>query len=180
MVERTLARRYAKALFAIAEEKKIMDRLAAELSEFGQMAASMPDLSEFLAHPLIPSEQKLGVVKKIVPSIEQEPLLKNFLSLLVEKDRLGLLSFIAREFTRLFKKRSNIVEALVTTVFPLSPQEEAELVKALSEMTGKTVEISIRTDPGILGGLRIQIGDTVIDDSIITHLKEIRKDLIEH
>src|SRR5690606_23268314 len=102
---------------------------------------------------------------------------KNFILLLLDKDRMGDLPAIVRELRVMLDERANRVHAVVTSARPLSAKQEADLVKALQKVSGKSVTVEKQQDPKLLGGVVAQVGDVVYDGSLRTQLENLRQTL---
>ncbi len=171
-VERRIARRYARALAdLIAEGKKLMPGLR-KLGE----AAAHPEMQAFLARPDVDAAAKIAALKKLAGKLPRE--LDALLALLGRRNKLVLLPLIHEETEAMEKARSGRVEAEVTAAVELTEEQKKRLEKALARMTGKEVELSVRVDPSILGGLVVRIGDRVLDASLRAKMEAMRRALL--
>lgn len=177
MLNKQLAVRYARAVFEIAQEQKALKIFGEQLKYVRETIASEIDLATFMYHPRIKPEAKKEVVEKLFLGQVAEDLYK-FLLLLIDKRREPLLEQIVEEYETLSNKARNIVEAKVLAARPLSKEQQEKLVERLSQTTGKTVNLTTKIDAGILGGLIVQIGDKLIDGSVIRQMKMLKQSLL--
>lgn len=176
MLNGALARRYAQALFELALEMSVLDRIDKELKELSDLIAANTDLKYLLNHPNIEVETKKEILGKIVDS-DVTVIAKHFLFLLIDRRRQNLLALIQREFSRLANDARNIVEAKVTSVTALTPAQEERLKQTIARMTGKNVNLFAEVKPELIGGAKLQIGDRVMDGSVATALQKMREEL---
>ncbi|AZR73999.1 ATP synthase F1 subunit delta [Anoxybacter fermentans] len=178
MLKNAAVERYTKALFDLAVEENSLDQFNQELIEINRLLTDQPDLERLLNHPQIPDFEKRDLIKRILGS-EFSPLILNFILLLIDKGRQTLLKDIIEYFQYLVKEARGIVEVQVYTAFELSSENESKLKQKLKELTGKEVELQVTVDPSLIGGIRLRIGDKVIDGSIKRHLERMREDLAQ-
>lgn len=177
MLNKQLATRYARAVFEIAQEQKELEAFGQQLKSVREVIASESDLAMFMYHPHIKPEAKKEVVEKLFSGQLAEDLYK-FLLLLIDKRRESLLGQIAEAYEALANEAQNIVEAKVLAARPLSPKLQEKLTRRLCDTTGKTVNVTTKVDAGILGGLVVQIGDKLIDGSVVRQMKTLRQSLL--
>ena len=177
MLTNQLAIRYAKAIYEIAVENSVLKEIGAQLDSVQETIASQEDLADFMYHPHIKPEAKKEVLEKIFKGQLADEVYK-FLMLLVDKRREGLLKQIAAEYEVLANVEQNILEADVVVARPLSQEQEARLVKKLSDTTGKRVVIKTKIDASILGGVIVKIGDKLIDGSVIRQMQVLKRNLL--
>jgi F-type H+-transporting ATPase subunit delta len=176
MSNRSLARRYAQALFLSSQEKNLLDEVEAELKMVVESIRGSEDLSKIIDRELIPAEEKKALMVKVFSGkISSQTM--NFIKLVLDKKREKHLQEILSEFTALADTARNMLEAEVTTAAELSPQQQELLIKGLSSHTGKEVRLKINVDPSLLGGVMIKIGDKVYDGSARQQLQSLRERL---
>jgi F-type H+-transporting ATPase subunit delta len=169
------ARRYAEAVFEIAERDGTVERWLRQLNDLAE-AVSRPDVVRRLEDPHVPLDARAKALHD-VSGKETLPQMANLLGLLLRRRRLDTLPQIAREFKRLYNRRAGVVDATATSALELDQQEVADLTKRLETMTGKKVELATTVDPGILGGIQVRIGDTLYDGSVRGRLERLRSRL---
>jgi len=174
LISSSIAQRYARAFFAIAAEEKLYEEFSRELGRFSAVLREQKSLSEFLANPVFEQPDKKAVLEAVMQKVDLSPLTANFLRLLVDKRRIGLLSDIEASYRDLMDDALKKARVTVTTAFPLSGVLSVRLQTRLEELTGRTVELNALEDPALLGGIVVRVGDTLYDGSIRTQLNNIR------
>ena len=177
MEKLTVAGHYARALFDICEPRRLVDRACAELELVSKLTRDADDLHRLLAHPEIPPAGKRRVLKQILPA-ELLPEIVAFLNLLVEQCQLRILEAINQAFLALRHERFGILRAKVETAHPLSPASRAQLKEALVAATGRDVFLTEVPCPELIGGVRVQVGDRIIDGSVAGRLKQMREQIL--
>jgi len=172
-----LARRYAAALFQAARESNAVDSVESDLGFITYSLDDIPQLQEVLVHPLIPGARKKELISQIFKGKIQD-LTLDFLFLLVDKRREEIVPEVEGEYINLANEHRNVVTVQVTSAVPLSQDEQAQLREKLGQFTGKKVELELSEDPQLIGGIVIQIGDTVIDGSVKGYLAGLREKLL--
>lgn len=178
MLKGAVAQRYAQALFDIALEQDLMDKLESDLREVLEALEGSRDLSRVFYHPQVPTSVKKIILKEIFAE-QISPVMLNFLSVLLDARREFFLKAVAEEFVRMANATKNIVEATVTSAVPIPLVNRVNLMDALTKMTGKEIRIQYQEDPEILGGLVIRIGDRIIDAGVKGRLERIREQIRE-
>lgn len=169
-----IARRYAKSVLETAIEQQLDDVVAKDLATVESVGASSADFRAMMRSPIIDAQVKLSVLKDALGSIIH-PLTMQFLKLIIEKGRGDLWREIVMEYRALLDDRKNIQRIRVTSAVELGAQERSQLESALTARLKKTVVATYDTDPGILGGAVIRVGDQVLDGSI-RHQLHVLKD----
>jgi F-type H+-transporting ATPase subunit delta len=177
MEKLTVAGHYARALFDICESRRLVDRACAELELVTKLTRDADDLHRFLAHPEIPPAEKRRVLKQILPA-ELLPEVVAFLSLLVEQRQFRNLEIIDQMFLALRHERFGILRATVESAHPLSSASRTQLKEALMVATGRNVLLTEVSCPELIGGVRVQVGDRIIDGSVAGRLKQIREQIL--
>ncbi len=178
MIKGGAVERYGKALFELAVEESQLDRFVAELKEIYKLLENHTDLVKLLNHPRIQEGDKKDLMKRILDN-QVSPLILNFIMLLIDKGRESLLKDIIKFFQRLAKEARGILEVQVLTALELTSDNQAKLSAKLQEFTGKVVDLQVTVDPTLIGGLRLRIGDQVIDGSVQRHLERIKENLAQ-
>ena len=175
MIGSDIAKRYAKAFFDIAAEEQKYEGYYGELKSFSSLIDENRDLREFLANPVFDQSEKKSVVEQILSRVGMSGMTANFLRLLVDKKRIGIVGEIAESYRQLMDYRLKKVRVSVKTAFPLDGDLTGNLKMRIAEMTGKEVEMTVENDNSLIGGLVVRVGDTLYDGSIKTQLNNIRK-----
>ena len=174
MISSNIAKRYARAFFEIAGGEKRYEEYYHELGRFSAALKENKSLSEFLANPIFAQPDKKAVVESVLEKIRVSPLTANFLKLLVDKRRIGILSDIEGCYRELMDNALKKVRVTVKTAFPLTGELSDRLQMGLEGLTGREVEMTVLEDPALLGGIVVRVGDTLYDGSIRTQLNNIR------
>ena len=177
MRQSAIARRYAGALFQTARDMGAVDAVESDLGLITYTLESNPNLQEVIMHPLIPSSRKKEIVASVFADNVQDVTL-DFLYLVIDKRRETILPDVEVEYVALANDYRNVATVQVTTAIALSPDEISLLRAKLESFLGKQVEIQLSEDPQLIGGLVVQIGDTVIDGSVRGYLTSLREKLM--
>lgn len=172
---------YGEALFEAAAEAGAQKpvELLKEIDVLREILAANPQFDELMKHPGIPKQEKLQVIDTVFRGRVSEEL-ANFLHIVVSKERYGELPAIFAYFTDKVKELQRIGVAYVTTAVPLSAQQkEAVRIRLLETGGYREMEMHYRTDPGVIGGMVVRIGDRVVDSSIRTKLSNLTKQLLQ-
>ena len=177
MSELRISSRYAKSLFDLATEQKVLEAVHADMKLFSDANEANPSLVNVLKSPIIDGDKKLAVLDGIFGK-HFNKLSNIFLRTLIKKRREKYLPGISTEFLRLFKELNNIVTAKVTTATLMSDEARKQIKQNLEKQTGKTIELESKVDPSIIGGIKIQVGDKLFDDSIAKQLNNLKLHLL--
>jgi F-type H+-transporting ATPase subunit delta len=167
---------YARALFAVAEAEGDLDRVEDELYRFAKSVEAEPGLRQALTDPQLPAERKRALVTELLGR-RANPHTVNLLGFLVESGRGRDLQRIVEKLAELAAERRELAFAEVRTAIPLDAERRERLTAALSRATGRTVELRVLVDPGVIGGAVARVGDEVIDGSIRRRLQLAREQL---
>jgi F-type H+-transporting ATPase subunit delta len=171
----TAARRYAEAAFGVALRDDQLDRWQQDLAVAAEILAG--DRVEPIVHsPAVPLAQRLGLVAGLLES-RIEPGALRLVNLLVTRGRVSILQRVSDEFTRQLNIHRGVVMATVTSAVPLTADENAAIRSRVEAMAGSAVEIRTEVDPGLIGGLTIQVRDQLLDASIRGRLERLRDQL---
>lgn len=170
----TPERSYAEALAAVALAENRPEQMRRELEDFLGLMAESADLRNFLVSPAVANSSKQGVIAKLVERLGASRELRNFLFLVVDHRRVGLLGAIAVAFGQELNARLGILEARITTARELDAEEKRAIEDELARQTGKRIEASYRIEKGLEGGAVVRIGSTVYDGSVRASLEQLR------
>ena len=170
-----IAEVYARALFEVAKEHDVLDRIRDELNEFADALEDEDsrELRLFFFSPYFSSEEKKQAVEKIVSDADER--FVNFLKLLAERHRMPVLPRIRRRFEDLWAEENQLLPVNVTAAVELDDELVKGIGKRIEEQTGRKVELSSNVDPEVLGGLVVRVGNMVLDASVRNRLEQIRK-----
>jgi F-type H+-transporting ATPase subunit delta len=168
-----IAEVYARALFEVAKEHDVLDRVHEELGEFAEALSEDRTLQVFLFSPYFSSQEKREGVRKIVSDADER--FVNFLELLAERHRMPALFRIKREFDSLWAEENKLLPVTVTSAIELDEGLVEEIGERIQEQTGRKVELSSNVDPEVLGGLMVRVGNMVLDGTVRNRLERLRK-----
>ena len=167
----TIARPYAAALFQ-ATTAADGAQLVAQLDALAGITRDA-GLRQFAADPKVSDEQVFGVVTGIAGN-DLSPKLRNLLSTVIDNGRLAVLPEIASQFRMLVNDRGGVADAQVVSAFPLDAAQQDKLAKVLEKRFGRQLKVSVAVDPTLIGGVRVTVGDEVLDTSVVARLEQMR------
>ena len=170
------ARRYARALLDVALAGGSAELLRRELDELRALLDGQRELAGLLIHPALAVQRKQKLVAALLQG-RVSPLAQRLLELLVERNRIALLPGIAQGFTALWNAHRKVLAAEAVSAVPLDASQQAALAGAIEKARGVKTEVISRVDPGLLGGIRLQLGGLVYDGSVRTRLRALRERL---
>jgi F-type H+-transporting ATPase subunit delta len=177
MAKAAAARRYAKALFTLAQEDGRATEVREELERLGRLLAESADLRAVLLQPLHPVAQRRAVLAAVAERLGASSLLQRFLSFLIDQRRLVDIESIEAEYRRLADAAAGITKARVRSAAPLSAAQRERLQRALQAQLGGRIELTLEVDPSLVAGAVAQVGDFVFDGSLSTQLRQLRASL---
>jgi F-type H+-transporting ATPase subunit delta len=178
MRNKKLAKRYAKALIEIGQEKDQVKVFQDELRSFADLLGRVPELEESLLSPLYTAEDLKNILAPITAKLALSETIQNFLYLLVDKRRTQYFPDIVEAYEEHTREIFGYVKAKVTTATALSDKDSEEIEKALEEITQKKVLVETVVDPQIIGGVIAEVGDKIFDGSIHHQLQKLGETLI--
>ncbi|HLS23905.1 MAG TPA: F0F1 ATP synthase subunit delta [Pseudogracilibacillus sp.] len=171
-----VAKRYAEALFQLAQEKEIADQLISELGTVKEVFEDNEEFVEFLSHPRIPLEKKKEMIDEAFKSFDRTVL--NTLKMLAERHRLTEVAAIVDHYVYLYNEARGIATATVYSVRPLTDDEKASLENSFKKkLNMDSITFTNKIDESLLGGVKIQIGNTIYDGSISGKLNTLKNRL---
>ncbi len=176
MIPLQIVDRYSRAIFELAEDTHQRDAVFHELWTVHQAIENRPKLLQLLQSPLITREEKRSLIEGILGP-NSSALSKQFLNLLVDKNRTDLFPFIVARLQDVIRKKQGIQEAIVVTARELHSSILQLLEKALEKSTGKKMLLRSEVNPEILGGIQIRMGNRMIDGSVRTKLDTLETQL---
>ena len=177
MIRSKVSKRYAKALLSLGMEEGRHQEYGKELQDFSAFYASRRELNQAISNPAFKLEDRREVLKALLGKSGYSDTIRNFLSLLLDKNRISAVGEISAHYEQLTDEVSGIVRAEVVVLRPLSGEAENKLGKALEQMTSKRVRMNVRQDKSIMGGIIVKIGDLVVDGSVKAQVEGIKESL---
>jgi F-type H+-transporting ATPase subunit delta len=178
VTNRTAATRYARALLDVAiKEQADLEPIQDELSQFVDLFIQHPTLHKVLLNPAVPVPRKRAAVVELTERAKVSPILAKLLVLLAGRDRLVLLPDLLAAYRERLLDHQHVVRAEVTTASPLAADRAQAIQSGLARVTGRTVMLSTRVDPSIIGGVVARVGSTVYDGSVTRQLEKMKETL---
>ncbi len=180
MTNKTAAIRYARALLDVAiTEKADLEQIERELGEFADLFKTYPLLEKVLLNPAVPVPCKRAAVADVLAQAKFSPIVSKLLTLLADRDRLVLVPELRSAYSDRLLQHRGVVRAEVTTATPIDAGRAQAIQRGLATLTGRTVSMSTRVDPSIIGGMVARIGSTVYDASVVRQLEKMKERLVE-
>lgn len=170
---------YAQSLFELAEAqggRQLLEELNDEMDQLEELRERDPQVAEFFRSLIIPGGTKVAVLKKSLEG-RINPLLRNFMLLLGRKDRFSRVWQVFTAFGQLLQERFGKVEVDIHTRFALSSQELASITQTLRDAIKREPVVHAYIDETMIGGLRIQIGDKMLNASVEAQLRQMREEM---
>jgi F-type H+-transporting ATPase subunit delta len=177
---RTAAHRYARALFDVGvKEQGDLQAIEQQLAAFVDLIQQHATLEKVLFNPAVPAPRKRAAVAALVKGAGFVPMVEKLLVLLAERDRLVLLPDLLAAYRDRLLDHLKVVRADVVTATPLAPDRATAIERSLAQITGRTVRLSTRIEPALIGGIIARVGGTVYDGSVSMQLQKMRQKLLE-
>ncbi|GGG12561.1 ATP synthase subunit delta [Lysinibacillus alkalisoli] len=177
MSQSIVAKRYAQALFELANQQGKLAEVGADLNELAKVTQESPEFLAVLAAPKISVDKKKEMVQSLFANAE--PVLLNTLQILVDKKRINEIAAITSAFKDLAADAQGSANAVVSSTRALTADEVANISKAFAQLVGKqTLTITNEVNPSLLGGIRVQIGNHIYDSTVISKLARLENELI--
>lgn len=167
----TLARPYAEALFEVAAKGDVL----AALQQMDALSAVAADdgLRQFAESPKVTSEQVFDLISSVV-STPMSAMLQNLLRAVIDNGRLTVLPEIAAQFHALANAGAGVSDAMVSSAFPIESSQLPDVVSALERRFGRKLNVTVAVEPALIGGIRVVVGDEVMDTSVKARLEQMR------
>ena len=168
-----IAEVYSRALFEVAKEHDVVDRIHDELAEFTEAFRDNRELRLFFFSPYFSSDEKKEGVRRVVDAADER--LVRFLELLAERHRMPVIFRIKRAFDDLWAEEKRLLPVSVTSAVQLDESLVRDIGDRIRRQTGREVELESHVDPDVLGGLVLRVGNMVLDASVRGRLEQLRK-----
>jgi F-type H+-transporting ATPase subunit delta len=169
-----MAGRYATALFELALDANAVDAIHADLATFDRLVVESPDLARLVRSPVFTADEQTRALAAIIERARIGGLAAKFLKFVAANRRLFAVREIIRAYQGLVASHKGEVSAEVTVAEPLGSAHLAAIKDALNAVTGKIVDVAVRVDPTIIGGLVVKLGSRMVDSSLRTKLNAIK------
>ena len=177
MLDKSVAITFISALVEVASKKGMFEQIEKDLELVSDVITRHAKLKIILFHPSIARNEKKNLIKKVFGESVSE-LMKNFLYILVDRRKEEILGLVPEVYKEVLREKKGIVKARVQTAVPLSGERLNEFEKRLNKLIGKNVELEIVLNPEILGGMIVQVGNTMIDGSVVSRLENLKSRLL--
>ena len=164
---------YARSVFEVARDQDSLDVLRDQLGEVADALADNQELQVFFFSPYFSTQEKKDGLEKALT--DADPVLVNFLELLIEKHRMPVIFRIRRVVDTLWEEENRRLPVQVTSAIELDPEVVERIGDRIAEQTGRKVDLSADVQPDILGGIVVRVGNSVLDASIRSRLEQLRK-----
>lgn len=168
------ARNFGGALYELAREEALSDQILQELENLHQAFAAEPDYLRLLSTPAIGKQERCQIVDNSFRG-KLQPYVLNFLKLLTEKGHIREFGDCCTAYRERYNEEHGIVPVQAVTCKPMTPEQKRRLTEKLSQVTGKTVYLSCKTDEACLGGVRLDFDGKRLDGTIRHRLEDIRR-----
>ena len=169
-----MAGRYASALFDLAKEGSAIDAVAADLERFDALIAASADLNRMVRSPVFSADEQIGALAAVLERAGIGGLTAKFLKLITSNRRLFAVRDMVRAYRKLVAADKGEATADVTVAEALKDEHLNALRAALKSVSGKDVDLNVKVDPTIIGGLVVKLGSRMVDTSLRTKLNAIR------
>lgn len=176
-VSQTVARLYAEALNDIGESQGNLPRIVQDLHAVQELYDRRDDFFEFYTSPRIEPHEKKRIVAELFEGRIERPVM-GLLHVLIDKRRELYYDNIVGEFHAVRDLREGVLNAYVTTARGLDPDQLEDIVQRLEKISGKQIKMHEKVEPKVLGGLRIKVGDHIVDGTLRYRLDRLKRELV--
>jgi len=172
-----ISKRYAKALLSLGQEDGKYVEYGDSLKEFAALCAENPEFRKVISNPVFSVDDRKEVLNAVLEKSAFSDYVKNFLRLLLDKNRISGIQDVSANYIRLTDEILNIIRADIITARPLKNEAMDKLDAVLAKITSKTVKTNVEEDESLIGGLVVKIGDLVLDGSVRAQLEGLKESL---
>jgi F-type H+-transporting ATPase subunit delta len=172
-----IAQVYARSLFEVAKERDELDVVREQLGQFADALQESRELTVFFFSPYFSTEEKKAGLAKAVEGGDEA--FMNFLELLIEKHRMPAVFRIRRAYDALWEEEHQLLPVQITSAVALDQSIIERIGQEIGEQTKREVELQTTVDPDVLGGIVLQVGNSILDASIRNRLDQLRKQVAQ-
>lgn len=174
-----VSKRYAKALFAVSKESNSHEQTLANLTAIST-AANSPEALSFFRNPQVDSAKKTEAVLTTMEKVGTSENVRNFVKLMMEKNRAELLGDVAKAYEQLIDEDSGVTKGYIYAAKPLGGDVVKSLETKISTILKKKIVLQFKEDAQVIGGVVAKVGGWTFDDSLDLHLKKLKDELLNH
>lgn len=179
MIRESIARRYAKALFAVGEKDGRYRDYLEQMRHVLSVAAFDPKIEKALMLPLIEMEKRKELLSALVGAIGAAPPVAAIMGLLLEKKRMNYLPLICGSYGEMIDDKEGRARGVCYSAYPVSDEVRQRIEAALADRVGKKVELKVEEDRGLIGGIKVIVGGLRIDGSVRRQLELLSERMME-
>jgi F-type H+-transporting ATPase subunit delta len=168
-----IAQVYARSLFEVAKEQSKLDVIKEQLGQFADALDENRELATFFFAPYFSTQEKEDGLGRLLDGAD--PVVENFLKVLIENHRVPVIFRVRREFETLFDQENSLLPVTITSAVQLDDATVKSIGDAIGKQTGQQVELTANVDPDVLGGLIVRVGNSILDASIRNRLENLRR-----
>ena len=174
----SIARRYARALFAIGVDQRNFEALGSELEALAGLWNQAAEVRQSLSNPIFKLSQKRAIMQGLLPRVAPTREVQSLALLQLERGRIAALPAIARAYQEMCDEKLGRARATVTSARPLDVATQAEIQRVLEQRTGRSVVMTAEVDPTLIGGIVAQVAGLVLDGSLSARLHSLRSKIL--
>jgi F-type H+-transporting ATPase subunit delta len=174
----SIARRYARALFAIGVDQRNFEALGSELEALAVLWNQAVEVRQSLSNPIFKLSQKRAILQGLLPRVAPTRQVQSLALLLLERGRIAALPAIARAYQEMCDEKLGRARATVTSARPLDVATQTEIRRVLEQRTGRSVVMTAEVDPTLIGGIVAQVAGLVLDGSLSARLHSLRSKIL--
>jgi F-type H+-transporting ATPase subunit delta len=177
LIGNIVARRYAKALFAVAKKQSTdaLDAFGKQLTDLAVVLEGAPEALRLFRNPSFSADEKKAVLGTILEKISAKPEMRNFCEFLADKGRLGFITDICATYGELLDEAKGVIRGKLVTAMPIPEARQSQIKAKLESQTGKKITLAFEADKQILGGVLLKVGDRVLDASLRAQLQILKE-----
>ena len=168
-----LAKKYAKALLDEAIEQNQTDAVVREVRQLDLLMSDSPEYEKLMTSQMIGISDRKNGMALVADKLDLSPLTRSFLGVLIENGRTLIFTEIAKAFTRLYQEYKGILQVSVVSALALDDRTKQRLADVLKQTFGKEIQMEVKTDPDLIGGLTVRAGSLMADASVKTKLQKL-------
>lgn len=168
-----IAQVYARSVFEVAKEQSKLDVVKEQLGQFADAVDDNRELATFFFAPYFSTAEKEDGLGRLLDGAD--PVVENFLKLLIENHRMPVIFRVRREFEALYDQENQLLPVTITSAVQLDEATVKSIGDAIGKQTGQQVELTANVDPDVLGGLIVRVGNSILDASIRNRLENLRR-----